>query len=147
MAKNNISYAERNRRSIEKYGKNLYARRIERAMEQGYSRSQARGHAKKNETPIKKTRELLTKEENKRATESRGTSHNNFLKGVQTLVAKTNKSNRKQTELFVLAWRLADLEREEEGRREISIRSEYGGILNEMFNALDDSGRLYDYYY
>lgn len=47
------TYAERNRESIEKYGKSLYQRRIEAGLQKGLSRAQARGHARvaKGEKP------------------------------------------------------------------------------------------------
>ncbi len=40
------SYAQRNADSIAKYGKSLYERRIESAQARGFSRPQARGHAR-----------------------------------------------------------------------------------------------------
>jgi hypothetical protein len=48
------SYKQRNAESILNTGKSLYQRRIESAQSRGLSKSQARGHAKKSETPASK---------------------------------------------------------------------------------------------
>ena len=142
----NKTYQTRNQESLDKFGLSLYQRRIEsaerRAVEKGavITRSEARGHA-----PYK-----LTRDERIRAEEARGTSHDNFLKGIQTLANKTNryssKEQKDETARMIKQWRKADQERAELEEDEIHIDNPEGEILNGFFNRLDNSGRLSEFY-